>query len=134
MNSELTESDPISDSLQKKVSLEDAVTILIVEVGGRPFKVFGSEKVCPTCGETKPIDDFTVNARATDGHHWECRVCKSRRDSKSYERHRQKRIEMSKRYREEHPDKHRKYSRDYKRRKRLEEREKRIRELGLKPW
>jgi hypothetical protein len=127
-------SDDFEEFVAEKVRMEDVVTTLIVEAGGQTFQVYGTTKTCSTCGETKPVEEFTLNARASDSRHYECRVCKARRDSSDYERHRRKRLEISRQYRKEHPDKHRQYNRDYKRRKRLEEREKRIRELGYKPW
>lgn len=37
------------------------------------------EKVCPTCGQARPHDAFTVNRARPDGLHGECRACNNNR-------------------------------------------------------
>lgn len=35
-------------------------------------------KFCPTCGETKPITEFSRNRAAKDGHQSQCKACKNK--------------------------------------------------------
>jgi len=43
-----------------------------------------AEKVCSTCGISKPTSDFTKCSRAVDGLQWDCRVCYRQQARKYY--------------------------------------------------
>ena len=36
-------------------------------------------KLCPACGETKPVSEFHANNVAVDGYYSICKLCKKRR-------------------------------------------------------
>ena len=43
-------------------------------------------KRCPSCGETKPLDDFPRNKRSPDGRAFYCKPCHNRKGRESRER------------------------------------------------
>lgn len=45
-------------------------------------------KTCTKCGETKPVDDFSLLTRAPDGREWRCKRCK-RQSAKESQKKRQ---------------------------------------------
>jgi 5-methylcytosine-specific restriction endonuclease McrA len=63
------------------------------------------EKACTKCGEVKPEDGFYKDKRTKDGLYSQCKVCFRKTDRASYRKHREKRLETSRRYREENPEK-----------------------------
>lgn len=44
-------------------------------------------KFCPSCGETKPITEFSRNKTAKDGRQSECKACKNKRAKEKRDAH-----------------------------------------------
>lgn len=44
-------------------------------------------KFCPSCGETKPITEFSRNRTAKDGRQSECKACKNKRAKEKRDAH-----------------------------------------------
>ena len=59
-------------------------------------------KWCYACKEYMNIEHFGKNRRKQDGYATECRACKKIADAKSYQKHRARRLQRMKEYKEEH--------------------------------
>jgi hypothetical protein len=44
-------------------------------------------KVCSTCKQPKPLDDFNRRSTAKDGRQWSCRACNSQYHQANWDRH-----------------------------------------------
>ena len=44
-------------------------------------------KFCPSCGETKPITEFSRNRTAKDGRQSECKACRNKRAKEKRDAH-----------------------------------------------
>lgn len=45
-----------------------------------PGAVMGQEKRCSTCRQIKPLSEFTLSSRTSDGHEQRCRMCERGRN------------------------------------------------------
>lgn len=61
-------------------------------------------RICSRCGETKPIDQFDKDKRASGGRRSQCKACRSARMSGYYRENREDRREYARRHREENAD------------------------------
>lgn len=48
--------------------------------------MLGDVKKCPTCGESKSLDEFSNNRARRDGKHGECKTCKAARSRDWFDR------------------------------------------------
>jgi hypothetical protein len=46
-----------------------------------------SEKYCPVCKQTKPIEAFWSDTSTKDGHHYDCSDCSKKRNRRDYRKH-----------------------------------------------
>ena len=73
-------------------------------------------KRCKQCGETKPVDEFYVNATSKDGRRAECKVCNLAGRARKYAANPQPYIDRVKKWQQDNPERLSAYRREYRRR------------------
>lgn len=67
-------------------------------------------KKCPKCGETKSVDEFPKDKHNVTGYGSYCKVCKRARVKAYYDKNPEARIEKSKQWSKDNPDKIKQYN------------------------
>jgi hypothetical protein len=57
-----------------------------------------ASKRCKTCGEVKPLGEYTKDRDKRDGHRGSCRECERRRDRRRYQENRDAKLEYQRQY------------------------------------
>jgi hypothetical protein len=73
-------------------------------------------KRCKKCGETKPLEDFYVNADCKDGRRPECKACNLAARARKYAANPQPYIARAKKWQQENAGRLNAYRREYRRR------------------
>lgn len=89
-------------------------------------------KLCPTCGETKPVSEFPKNKRKKDGYDRQCKDCTNARMRKAYAENPEIKISYSRQYRLDHPEWSKNYQREW-HQQHADERYEKYKELGTDP-
>lgn len=84
-------------------------------------------KRCKKCGERKPFDDFYRAKGMSDGHRSECKSCHQAAVRRWYRANREKAIADVKRWQQENKEHLHEYRREYRKRRRAEDRDAHLR-------
>jgi hypothetical protein len=60
-------------------------------------------KICPTCKQTKPLEDFSLSKRSKDGHTGYCRPCSAEKSRIWYKNNQEHCKEVGRKWKEQHP-------------------------------
>ena len=96
----------------------------MAKLGRKSLKEMGVKRIakrCPSCGVTKPIDDFCVKRKEADGHCTYCRDCVKQKARVYYLQNREMILSKAReKYTKKYPSLKQLYSRREKLEKRLE--------------
>lgn len=70
-------------------------------------------KHCICCKETKPFEEFSKHSQKKDGYYSYCKVCKSIKDKKSYDKYKEARYASSVEWKNKNKEKVRAYKRSW---------------------